>query len=109
MNIVLGNLLIATAQLLSALIWLFLWLLIIRAVLSWVRPDPNQPIVRFICDATDPLLMLTRGRVPNLGMFDLGFLVIILALYFIDQLVCRSLLEFGAQLKPLAVHGIAAS
>ncbi|MCC6933749.1 MAG: YggT family protein [Deltaproteobacteria bacterium] len=97
--ILIANLLIGIAQLLSSLITIFIILFIARAILSWVSPDPYNPIVRFINNCTDPILYRVRQKMPPLGMFDLSVLVVILLLYFAQMVICQSLLEYGEVLK----------
>lgn len=100
--ILLGNFLIALGQLLNAIITLFIFVLIARAVLSWVNPDPNNGIVQFIYGITDPLLRWFRRYIPPIGMFDLSLLIAIFVLYFLQTLIVNSLLAYGHQLLPLS-------
>lgn len=86
---------IAVKNLLSSVIWFFLILLFVRALISWVNPDPHNPIVQFIHAATDPLVRRVRNKIPPLGMIDLSILVVILALYFIDQFVVGTLAHYA--------------
>ena len=97
--ILLANLLIGIAQLLSSLISIFIILFVARAILSWVSPDPYNPIVRFINNCTEPILYRVRRKMPPLGMFDLSVIVVILVLYFVQIVVCQSLLDYGVLLK----------
>lgn len=94
----LGMLLISIANILGILIQVFIFLFIARAILSWVSPDPSNPIVQFLYSTTDPIIYRVRQRVPPLGMFDLSVLLIILALYFIDGFVVGSLKYYGTRL-----------
>ena len=97
--ILIGNLLIALGQLLSSVMTIFIFLFVAKAILSWVSPDPYNPIVRFINNCTDPILLKIRQKLPPLGMFDLSVIVAILALYFIQIFVCQSMLDYGIQIK----------
>ena len=93
--IVFGQFLIAIGQLLHWVIVLFYWLLIIHAVLSFVSPDPRNPIVQFIHQASEPILYRIRQKVPPIGMFDLSVLVALGGLLFIDYFIAGSLLKYG--------------
>ncbi|HIK58460.1 MAG TPA: YggT family protein, partial [Nitrospinaceae bacterium] len=61
---ILGNLLSATAQVLSIVLQLYMWVIIIRALLSWVNPDPYNPIVQLLHSITEPVLLRVRQLVP---------------------------------------------
>ncbi|SRR6266852_9855770 len=76
----------AVANLLNLVIVVYIWLIIARALLSWVNPDPYNPIVRFLSRATEPVLRPVRHRLPTLAMgLDLSPMVVILALYFLKE------------------------
>jgi YggT family protein len=93
--IIAGYFLKAVAELLHAVLIFFIYIMIARAILSWVNPDPNNGIVRFLHGATDPLLERVRRFIPPLGMFDMSVLVIILGLYFIDSFLVGVLHTYG--------------
>ena len=97
--ILLANLLIGIAHLLSSLMSIFIILFVARAILSWVSPDPYNPIVRFINNCTEPILYRVRQKMPPLGMFDLSVIVVILLLYFTQIVICQSLMDYGVLLK----------
>ena len=61
---VLANLIQALAVVIDYLLWAYLWIIIARAILSWVNPDPYNPIVRFLYSATEPVLYRIRRAVP---------------------------------------------
>src|SRR5204863_426703 len=69
------------------------WLIIIGAVLSWVSPDPRNPIVRFIYGVTEPVLYQVRRRLPFVivGGLDLSPIVVILAIMFAQTVIVQSL------------------
>ncbi|HSE95250.1 MAG TPA: YggT family protein [Methylomirabilota bacterium] len=77
------QLLLALAQLVDYLLWAYLWIIIIRALLSWVNPDPWNPIVRILYQVTEPVLRPIRRRLPMSGI-DLSPMVVILAIYFLQ-------------------------
>jgi YggT family protein len=77
------QLLLALAQLVDYLLWAYLWIIIIRALLSWVSPDPWNPIVRFLNQVTEPVLRPIRRRLPMTGI-DFSPVVVILAIYFLQ-------------------------
>ena len=61
---VLANLLIALAQVVDYLLTAYMWIVIARAIISWVNPDPYNPIVRFLYSATEPVLYRIRRLLP---------------------------------------------
>ena len=68
---VIGNFLVAVASVLSMLLSVYMWIIVIRALISWVNPDPYNPIVQFLRSATDPLLYRVRRVLPlNFGGID---------------------------------------
>ncbi|MHB8764057.1 MAG: YggT family protein [Deferrisomatales bacterium] len=95
----LANFLQGVAQVLNLVLTLYLWLVIARAVLSWVSPDPYNPIVRFLYRATDPVLYWVRRRLPLVfGGIDFSPIAVILAIYFLQAFVVRSLMDLAARL-----------
>ena len=64
MGIVLRQFTLATATILNTLLSIYFWILLAAAVLSWVNPDPNNPIVRFLRAVTDPVLYRVRRALP---------------------------------------------
>ncbi|MCF8067278.1 MAG: YggT family protein [Desulfobacterales bacterium] len=94
-----GYLIIAVANILDIVLWGFMWIVIIRAVLSWVNPDPYNPIVRFIYNITEPVLYQIRTRLPiGFGGIDLSPLIIILVIYFLQHFLVQSMIHFGKTL-----------
>ena len=80
---VLANLLNAVARVLDLALTAYYWLIIVRALVSWVNPDPWNPIVQFLQRVTEPVLAPIRRRLPTWRMgIDLSPLVAILAVIF---------------------------
>ena len=91
-----GYFLFAVAKVIHTVLWIFMWLVIIRALLSWVNPDPYNQIVRFIYNLTEPVLYRIRALIPiNFGGIDLSPIVVILGVYFLDGFLVNSLLRFA--------------
>ena len=86
--------LFSVANLIHTLINVYIWIIIIAAVLSFVRPDPSNPIVQVIYRITEPVFDFFRRKLPFLvvGGIDLSPIVIILALQFFDTFMMRLLL-----------------
>ena len=95
-----GNLILAVASLLHLVLQAYFWIIIARAVLSWVNPDPFNPIVRFLYRITEPVLRPIRHRLPTLQMgIELSPMVVILAIYFLDSFVVYSLRDLAMSLR----------
>ena len=93
---VFSNLLTAIAKVLDVVLVVFMWIVIARAILSWVSPDPYNPIVRFIHNITEPVLYQIRKRLPvNFGGIDFSPILVLLAVIFIRQFVVQSLYDFA--------------
>ena len=88
---------LAVATILHQLLWLYFYIVLIAALLSWVNPDPRNPIVRFLYGVTEPVLAQIRRRLPfvSAGGFDFSPLVLMLAIQFLDMVVVRSLQELA--------------
>ena len=92
----LGYFFVALAKVIDTVLWLYMWIIIIRAVLSWVSPDPYNPIVRFIHSITEPVLYQLRRRLPvSFGGIDLSPVIVILIIIFLQNFVVQSLLYFS--------------
>ena len=97
---VFGNFLLAIANILNTVLTLYMWVVIIAAVISWVNPNPYNPIVRFLYSVTQPVFRFVRRLIGfRLGPIDISPLIVILAIYFIQRFFIRSLIELAYKLK----------
>jgi YggT family protein len=86
MNAFLGS----VFMLIITIISLYKWVIIISALLSWVNPDPYNPIVQFLYRLTEPAYALVRRFIPTVvGGMDLAPLIIIFALIFLENFLQR--------------------
>jgi YggT family protein len=81
-------------QLLHTIINVYIWIIIISALLSFVRPDPSNPIVQTLYRLTEPAYSFIRQKLPFVVFsgIDLSPLIIILGLQFLDTFMMRALL-----------------
>jgi len=94
-----GYFLMAVANVLNFVLLFFMWIVIARAILSWVNPDPYNPIVRFIHNVTEPVLYQVRKKIPiNFGGIDFSPIIVILVVYFLQDFVVNSLVRFSESL-----------
>ena len=90
--LVFKNLLIALATVIDYVLVFYMFIIIARAVLSWVSPDPYNPIVRFIHNVTEPVLYQIRKRLPMMyGGIDFSPIIVILIIIFLRIFVVNSL------------------
>ncbi len=89
----------ALAQILHMAISIYIWVVIIAALVSWVRPDPYNPIVQTLYRLTEPVYAWIRRYIPTaIGGIDLAPLIVILGLQFIDLFLVKLLFELAASL-----------
>ncbi len=95
-----GNFLQATATVLDMALTLYMWIIIIRALLSWVNPDPYNPIVQFLHRATDPLMDRIRRVLPMSGMgIDFSPIIVIMGIFFLRIFVVQTLSQIAMQMQ----------
>jgi len=93
---IIGNFIKAVAIILHYVLTFYMWIVIARAVLSWVNPDPYNPIVRFIHNVTEPVLYRIRSKIPvNFGGIDFSPIIVILIVIFLQNFVVNSLLRLA--------------
>ncbi|HSO18858.1 MAG TPA: YggT family protein [Desulfosarcina sp.] len=89
----------AAAKVMDVVLLCFMWIVIIRAILSWVNPDPYNAIVRFIHNVTEPVLYPIRAKLPiNYGGIDFSPIVVFLVIIFLRTFVVNSLMRMAASL-----------
>ncbi|WP_423747901.1 YggT family protein [Fundidesulfovibrio terrae] len=97
-----GPLLKTIALILDFVFGAYKWIIIIAAVVSWVRPDPYHPVIRFLYSVTEPVLYRVRRLMPfvMVGGMDLSPIVVILALQFIGQVfIVESLIQLAFMMR----------
>jgi YggT family protein len=97
--LIVGNFLKATANVLMWVLWTYMWIIVARAVISWVGPDPHNPIVQFLNRVTEPVLSRVRRLLPIPGDFDFSPVVVILGLLFLQWFLVDSLRELAWRLR----------
>jgi YggT family protein len=97
--IFISNFLTAAAVVISWVLKIYMWIIIARAILSWVSPDPYNPIVRFIHNITEPVLYQIRKRIPiMMGGIDFSPIIVLLAIIFLQHFVVQSLIDLANNL-----------
>lgn len=96
---IIGYFCLAIANVLVVVLNLFMILIIARAVLSWVSPDPYNPIVRFINTVTEPALGPIRRRIPVFfGGIDFSPIIVLLVIIFLKTFLVHSFEYIGRSL-----------
>ncbi len=95
---VFGDLFISIATILDYLLGLYKWIIIIAALISWVNPDPYNPIVRFLHAVTEPVLRPIRRLIGyRLGPIDISPLIVIIVIIFLQSFLVRTIIKIGQQ------------
>jgi YggT family protein len=95
---VIANFLMGIAHVLDIALTVYMWVIIIRAVISWVNPDPYNPLVQFLVGVTEPVLRRIRRFLPPMGL-DLSPVIAILAVIFMQQFLVKTLFQIAQRLS----------
>lgn len=96
---IIANFLLAIAKIADIVLTLYLYIIIARAILSWVNPDPYNPIVSFLYRVTEPVMARVRRVLPDMGGIDLTPMLIMLAIFFVQRFAINSVYELAYRLK----------
>jgi len=94
-----SNLFMSIANLLDILITIYIWIVIIRVIVSWINVSLYNPYVQFLIKVTEPVLYRIRRFLPDFGALDLAPLVLVLALYFAQSFVVTTLRQLAHALQ----------
>ena len=97
---VLENLIFALAKIIDIGLTIYMWIIIGRALISWVNPDPYNPIVTFLFRATEPVLAPIRRGIPLRGMgIDISPIIVILVIYFLQMFLVKTMIQMTTYLR----------
>jgi YggT family protein len=107
METIIGSLLRAVASLIHIGLMIYLWCILIRAVLSWLSPDPYHPAIQFLYRITDPVYYRVRQLLPlDFGGIDFSPIIIVFIIYTVDELTYNILGGLASSLMGhQAFHG----
>ncbi|MGA3174310.1 MAG: YggT family protein [Syntrophorhabdales bacterium] len=95
-----GDFLVAVAVILDKLLSVYMLVVIVRALLSWVRPDPYNPVVRFINGLVDPVTYrISRVLPTRIGMIDISPIILIALIWFAQAFLVRVVIDVGNRLR----------
>ena len=98
---ILGNLLEAVAVILDRVLQLYSFVVLVAVLISWVSPDPFNPIIRFLRSATEPIFEWVRRRLPFavIGMLDLSPMLVFFFIWFARMFLVNSLIDIATRLR----------
>ena len=96
---VVGNVLEALATVVNWILWLYMWVIIIRALITWVNPDPWNPIVQFLERVTEPVLSPIRRRLSWRMGIDISPIIAILIIYFLQIALVGTLIDLAVRMN----------
>jgi YggT family protein len=84
-----------TLETISQLLFFYSWIVIIAVLLTWIEPNPYNPVVRFLYSVTEPVFDFVREHIPTVfGGLDLSPIVVLLAIEFLRRVVVTSLFQY---------------
>jgi YggT family protein len=96
---VVNNFMMALAGLVDFLLTAYMWIIIGRAIISWVNADPYNPIVRFLYEATEPLLSRIRNVIPlNMGGIDFSPMILIMVIMFLQSFLVPTMKQIAMRM-----------
>ena len=95
---VFSNLFMALAQVVSAVLSIYYWIILIRALISWVNPDPFNPIVQFLIRVTEPVLAPIRRFLPPMAI-DISPLIAFLVILFLQRFLVQTLYDIAFSMR----------
>ena len=95
---VLANFVNALASIVSIVLTIMYWLILIRALISWVNPDPLNPIVQFLMRVTEPVLEPIRRLLPPLPI-DISPIIVFFIILFLQKFLVVSLVDLAIRLQ----------
>ena len=98
---VVANLMTAIAVILDKVLWIYSMVILAAVIISWVSPDPFNPIIQILRAATDPLFGWVRAHLPfaMVGMLDLSPIIVMIAIQLFQMVVVRSLFDLALRLR----------
>ena len=96
---VLANVVQALAYVLDTCLWIYFWIIIARAVISWVNPDPWNPIVQFLYRTTEPILKPARRLLPSTVGIDFSPILVLVGIQVVRMVVVNSIYDLARSIR----------
>ena len=95
---ILSNFITSLASVVDIILTLFYWLILVRALISWVNPDPFNPIVQFLYRTTDPILDPIRRILPPMAI-DISPIIAFVGIMFLKSFLVATLIDIGYRFR----------
>lgn len=97
---VVENFIVALAKIIDIGLTIYIWLILGRAIISWVNPDPYNPIVVFLYRATEPVMAPIRRLVPIRGLgIDISPIIVIMIIYFLQTFLVKTMIQMTGYIR----------
>jgi YggT family protein len=97
---VVENFIVALAKIIDIGLTIYIWLILGRAIISWVNPDPYNPIVTFLYRATEPVMAPIRRLVPIRGLgIDISPIIVIMIIYFLQTFLVKTMIQMTGYIR----------
>jgi YggT family protein len=97
---VVENFILALAKIIDLALNIYMWMIIGRALISWVNPDPYNPIVTFLYRATEPVMAPIRRLIPIRGLgIDISPIVVIMIIYFLQTFLVKTMMQMTGYIR----------
>ena len=97
---VVENFIVALAKIIDIGLTIYIWVIVARALISWVNPDPYNPIVTFLYRATEPVLAHVRRLIPIKGMgIDIAPFIVIMIIYFLQMFLIKTMMQMTGYIR----------
>jgi YggT family protein len=97
---VVENFILALAKIIDLALNIYMWMIIGRALISWVNPDPYNPIVTFLYRATEPVMAPIRRLIPIRGLgIDISPIVVIMIIYFLQAFLVKTMMQMTGYIR----------
>lgn len=96
---ILSNFLTAVAHVVSTILTILYWLILVRALISWINLDPFNPIVQFLYNTTEPILRPIRRLLPSQLGIDISPIIAFLAIMFLRSFLVKTLIDISMRIR----------
>jgi YggT family protein len=97
---VVENFILALAKIIDLALNIYMWMIIGRALISWVNPDPYNPIVTFLYRATEPVMAPIRRLIPIRGLgIDISPIIVIMIIYFLQTFLVKTMMQMTGYIR----------
>jgi YggT family protein len=94
------NFIVALAKIIDMALTIYIWIILGRAIISWVNPDPYNQIVIFLYRVTEPVMAPIRRLIPIRGLgIDISPIIVIMIIYFLQMFLVKTMMQFGNVLR----------